>query len=175
MMCSRSDSQSLRSHLGKRVHSRLEGDSISLRRQCRGYGRRGYLRLGDICDYWKRNCFSWTDDLSLCTQCDGRIPCYVRHDCSLNGRTPKEEALLKHIKRTFNTLPFCRRWLDRPDGGSFAVNGRNGRQEKCFDTLQELVNKEIVEVGVYISCHVRIILLCVMLKEATLHSGNIPF
>lgn len=59
--------------------------------------------------------------------------------------TPKEEALLKHIKRTFNTLPFCRRWLDRPDGGSFAVNGMNGRQEKCFDTLQELVNKEIVE------------------------------
>lgn len=49
------------------------------------------------------------------------------------------------MKRTFDTLPFCRRWLDREDGGSFAVNGMRGRQRKCIDTLNELVRKGVVE------------------------------
>lgn len=59
----------------------------------------------------------------------------------------EDERLLKHILRTFNTLPFCRRWLDRPDGGSFAVNGNQGRQAKCIDSLNRLVERGIVEVG----------------------------
>jgi len=32
--------------------------------------------------------------------------------------------LLSHISKTFGTLAFCRRWLERDDGGSFTVNGR---------------------------------------------------
>ena len=38
-------------------------------------------------------------------------------------RMQKAKALLAHIRKTFGTLPFCPRWLVRPDGGSFAVNG----------------------------------------------------
>ena len=48
--------------------------------------------------------------------------------------------------RTFSTLPFCRRWLDRADGGSFTVNGNQGRQVKCIDSLNRLVERGIVEV-----------------------------
>ena len=62
-------------------------------------------------------------------------------------RSRDEECLLSHITRTFNHLPFCRRWLDRSDGGSFAVNGNTGRQVDCIRTLNGLVKKGIVEVG----------------------------
>lgn len=65
----------------------------------------------------------------------------------MRRRCVEDERLLKHIMRTFNTLPFCRRWLDRPDGGSFAVNGNQGRQVKCIDSLNRLVERGIVEVG----------------------------
>jgi methionyl aminopeptidase len=44
-------------------------------------------------------------------------------------RLPSAKKLLGHINKTFGTLTFCRRWLEREDGGSFAVNGnmvRNG-------------------------------------------------
>ena len=50
-------------------------------------------------------------------------------------RLPKAKKLLAHINKTFGTLAFCRRWLERDDGGSHAVNGfsvstscRPGRQ-----------------------------------------------
>ena len=59
--------------------------------------------------------------------------------------TQSEQNLLCHIQRTFNHLPFCRRWLDRADGGSTAINGQHGRQSQCAPTLYKLVKKGIVE------------------------------
>lgn len=38
-------------------------------------------------------------------------------------RLPRAKKLLSHITKTFGTLAFCKRWLERPDGGSFAING----------------------------------------------------
>lgn len=40
-------------------------------------------------------------------------------------RLPRAKKLLQHINKTFGTLAFCRRWLEREDGGSFTVNGTN--------------------------------------------------
>jgi len=52
----------------------------------------------------------------------------------------RSRALLKHIERTFGTLAFCRRWLERPDGGSAAVHGNAGRQERYLGGLKGLVD-----------------------------------
>jgi len=38
-------------------------------------------------------------------------------------RLPSAKKLLGHINKTFGTLAFCRRWLERDDGGSFTSNG----------------------------------------------------
>lgn len=38
-------------------------------------------------------------------------------------RLPKAKKLLSHINKTFGTLAFCKRWLERDDGGSFTING----------------------------------------------------
>lgn len=38
-------------------------------------------------------------------------------------KLPASKKLLGHINKTFNTLAFCRRWLERDDGGSATVNG----------------------------------------------------
>ena len=38
-------------------------------------------------------------------------------------RLPKSKKLLAHINKTFGTLAFCKRWLERDDGGSYTVNG----------------------------------------------------
>ena len=38
-------------------------------------------------------------------------------------RLPRAKKLLSHINKTFGTLAFCRRWLEREDGGSATVNG----------------------------------------------------
>ena len=46
-------------------------------------------------------------------------------------RLPKSKKLLSHINKTFGTLAFCKRWLERDDGGSFAVNG-SGVSIFCF-------------------------------------------
>ena len=51
-------------------------------------------------------------------------------------RLPRAKKLLAHINKTFGTLAFCRRWLERPDGGSAAVNGSNGQQTK-YDNTRE--------------------------------------
>lgn len=47
-------------------------------------------------------------------------------------RLPKARQLLSHINKTFGTLAFCRRWLERPDGGSFTINGNNGQQVEAM-------------------------------------------
>eukprot|EP00953_Heterococcus_sp_UTEX-ZZ885_P037768 19388-Heterococcus_DN1.PRE.2 len=46
-------------------------------------------------------------------------------------RLPKAKQLLNHINKTFGTLAFCRRWLDRPDGGSTFLHGSHGGQQHC--------------------------------------------
>ena len=61
-----------------------------------------------------------------------------------NLRMQKSRALLSHIKKTFGTLPFCPRWLVRPDGGSFAVNGENGQQKLYQGALRNLVEQGVV-------------------------------
>lgn len=38
-------------------------------------------------------------------------------------RSPHAKKLLNHINKTFSTLAFCKRWLDRDDGGSSALHG----------------------------------------------------
>jgi len=49
-------------------------------------------------------------------------------------RMPSSKKLLHHINKTFGTLAFCRRWLERDDGGSAAVNGKSGaKQVTKFD------------------------------------------
>jgi methionyl aminopeptidase len=60
-------------------------------------------------------------------------------------RVPKAKQLLNHINKTFGTLAFCRRWLDRPDGGSFTVNGNDGKQERYLGALKNLCDAGIVK------------------------------
>lgn len=38
-------------------------------------------------------------------------------------RLPRSKKLLSHINKTFGTLAFCKRWLEREDGGSSTING----------------------------------------------------
>ena len=62
------------------------------------------------------------------------------------ARTPRSKALLAHIDSTFGTLAFCRRWLERPDGGSATVNGTDGsaRQERYMGALKGLCDAGLV-------------------------------
>ena len=53
-------------------------------------------------------------------------------------RMQSSKRLLNHINKTFGTLAFCRRWLEREDGGSFTVNGNTGKQEKYMGALKNL-------------------------------------
>jgi methionyl aminopeptidase len=55
------------------------------------------------------------------------------------------KKLLGHINKTFGSLAFCRRWLDRPDGGSAFVNGLQGKQEKYMGALKNLCDVGIVQ------------------------------
>ncbi|RLN60215.1 hypothetical protein BBJ28_00003723 [Nothophytophthora sp. Chile5] len=59
-------------------------------------------------------------------------------------RLPRAKKLLNHITRTFGTLPWCRRWLDREDGGSATINPKGAKQERYLVALQNLVNMGIV-------------------------------
>ncbi|TMW69295.1 hypothetical protein Poli38472_001451 [Pythium oligandrum] len=59
-------------------------------------------------------------------------------------RYPRSKKLLSHINRTFGTLPFCRRWLERDDGGSAFINPNGAKQEKYLMALKELVNSGLV-------------------------------
>lgn len=69
---------------------------------------------------------------------------YDTADTFVPLRLPRAKSLLSHIKKTFGTLAFCRRWLERPDGGSFTVNGRDGKQEKYLGALKNLCDAGIV-------------------------------
>jgi methionyl aminopeptidase len=69
-----------------------------------------------------------------------------RFDCPhVPLRMASSKKLLAHINKTFGTLAFCRRWLDRPDGGSATVNGQDGRQEKYMGALKNLCDVGIVQ------------------------------
>lgn len=57
---------------------------------------------------------------------------------------PRAKKLLTHITRTFGTLPFCRRWLERDDGGSATINPKGAKQEKYLVALKHLVDAGIV-------------------------------
>ncbi|KAJ0394074.1 hypothetical protein P43SY_010113 [Pythium insidiosum] len=59
-------------------------------------------------------------------------------------RLPRAKKLLSHITRTFGTLPFCRRWLEREDGGSATINPKGAKQEKYLMALKNLVDTGIV-------------------------------
>ena len=60
-------------------------------------------------------------------------------------RMPKSKKLSSHINKTFGTLAFCRRWLDRPDGGSATVNGQKGKQERYLYALKNLCEVGIIQ------------------------------
>jgi methionyl aminopeptidase len=62
-------------------------------------------------------------------------------------RLPSAKKLLTHINKTFGTLAFCRRWLERDDGGSAAVNGVNGsgKQEKYMGAMKNLIDVGIIQ------------------------------
>lgn len=60
-------------------------------------------------------------------------------------RLPRSKKLLSHINKTFGTLAFCKRWLERPDGGSAAVNGTSGKQEKYMGALKNLCDVGIIQ------------------------------
>ena len=59
-------------------------------------------------------------------------------------RLPKARQLLSHINKTFGTLAFCRRWLERPDGGSTTINGQSGRQviRRTCDNFRAYLRRE---------------------------------
>jgi len=59
-------------------------------------------------------------------------------------RMPRSKKLLSHINKTFGTLAFCKRWLERPDGGSFTANGSEGKQEKYQAALKNLCDVGLV-------------------------------
>nr|CCA27140.1 methionine aminopeptidase putative [Albugo laibachii Nc14] len=59
-------------------------------------------------------------------------------------RLPRAKKLLNHINRTFGTLPFCRRWLEREDGGSKFSNPKGAKQEKYVMALKNLVDNGVV-------------------------------
>lgn len=60
-------------------------------------------------------------------------------------RMQSSKKLLGHINKTFGTLAFCRRWLDRPDGGSATIHGQEGKQEKYMGALKNLCDVGIVQ------------------------------
>ena len=60
-------------------------------------------------------------------------------------RMQSSKRLLGHINKTFGTLAFCRRWLERDDGGSAHVNGQNGKQTKYMGALKNLCDVGIVQ------------------------------
>lgn len=60
-------------------------------------------------------------------------------------RMQSSKRLLSHINKTFGTLAFCRRWLEREDGGSQTTNGDRGKQEKYMGALKNLCDVGIVQ------------------------------
>lgn len=60
-------------------------------------------------------------------------------------RLPSAKKLLAHINKTFGTLAFCRRWLERDDGGSYATNGWTGKQQNYMSALRNLCDVGLVQ------------------------------
>ena len=60
-------------------------------------------------------------------------------------RLPKAKALLGHINKTFGTLAFCKRWLERDDGGSTTANGNAGKQQGYNMALKNLCDVGLVQ------------------------------
>jgi methionyl aminopeptidase len=60
-------------------------------------------------------------------------------------RMQSSKKLLAHVNKTFGTLAFCRRWLDRDDGGSATLYGNNGKQEKYMGALKNLCDVGIIQ------------------------------
>jgi methionyl aminopeptidase len=60
-------------------------------------------------------------------------------------RLSRSKQLLADITKTFGTLAFCRRWLERSDGGSATVNGYKGKQERYLGALNNLCEVGLVD------------------------------
>eukprot|EP00934_Nitzschia_sp_Nitz4_P004273 Nitzschia sp. Nitz4//scaffold268_size26297//15797//17170//NITZ4_008279-RA/size26297-processed-gene-0.8-mRNA-1//1//CDS//3329544936//4263//frame0 len=60
-------------------------------------------------------------------------------------RMQSSKRLLGHINKTFGTLAFCRRWLEREDGGSSFVHPTGAKQEKYMGALKNLCDVGIVQ------------------------------
>ena len=92
----------------------------------------------------------------------------------LKGRT-NTKNLLTHINKTFSTLAFCRRWLERDDGGSKTVNSLFGKQTDYMPSLQYLCDRGVVNeypplveqagVGSYVAQYEHTLLLRPTCKE----------
>ncbi|GBG34534.1 Methionine aminopeptidase 2 [Hondaea fermentalgiana] len=88
-------------------------------------------------------------------------------------RMPASKRLLAHINRTFGTLPFCRRWLERDDGGSATINGSTGKQTRYLGALKNLCDVGIIDAaaplvdvkGSYVAQYEHTILLRPTAKE----------
>lgn len=78
---------------------------------------------------------------------DGDCSHYMKnfHAPHVPLRLPRAKRLLAHINKTFGTLAFCKRWLERPDGGSATVNGDRGQQDKYGGALKNLCDVGIVQ------------------------------
>lgn len=69
-----------------------------------------------------------------------------RFDCPhVPLRMQSSKKLLSHINKTFGTLAFCRRWLERDDGGSAFVNPEGAKQEKYMGALKNLCDVGIIQ------------------------------
>jgi len=69
-----------------------------------------------------------------------------RFDCPhVPLRMQSSKRLLSHINKTFGTLAFCRRWLEREDGGSAFVHPAGAKQEKYMGALKNLCDVGIIQ------------------------------
>ena len=72
-----------------------------------------------------------------------RLPCWASTEPATRPSSPFTQS---HSIQTFGTLAFCRRWLERPDGGSATVNGSSGRQTNYLAALRNLCDVGLVQV-----------------------------
>lgn len=79
------------------------------------------------------------------TDLEGQTSHYmVAEDGYANLRLESARKLLNHLKKTFKTLAFCPRFIDRPDGGSKFLWGENGRQKNYRGALKSLCDNGVV-------------------------------
>lgn len=80
---------------------------------------------------------------------DGECSHYMKNwhatpDMKSKVKSPASKKFLGHLNKTFGTLPFCRRWLERDDGGSYSINGYTGKQTNYLSSLRDLCDKNII-------------------------------